>query len=420
MTCRLLAIAAPGLIGSTWRLWTGDSTFPQIPLFGWAGRLPRWCDTIALGVGAASLIGMLVARFGARISRAALVSFAAATAALTVLNQHRLQPWAYELVVMAIVLGIASPARAALWLRWLVVSIYFHSALSKLDHSFLHTHGQYLAEGLLNALGGTLRPWPEAARVYAALLLPAGELAAAVGLCTRRWRRAALAAALSMHALLVLALGPWGLRHEAAVLVWNVFSAALALVLFEPLLAGKLAGPVFRGNSAELAACEGKTPCRRLSALDRAAGGLVAAVVLSPLLEPLGWFDHWPAWALYASRPERVRVSVHERQRKHLPGEIRQHVAKPPFAEPWCRVRIDRWSLAAVSAPITPEVRFQLGVALVISEHCRDGRDVRVDLESAAHRWTGARSARRLLGAAEIRAELQRCRLNGFPRRTGR
>ena len=53
-------------------------------------------------------------------------------------------------------------------------------------------------------------------------MFPLGELAVAVLLLHRRTWTWGLAGSIAMHGLLLLALGPWGLGHRPAVLVWNV------------------------------------------------------------------------------------------------------------------------------------------------------------------------------------------------------
>ena len=83
----------------------------------------------------------IVAR-GGRWPAAGLLLFAAATARMVALDQLRLQPWAYQFMLMAVVLALAERNAAFALLRLLIVAFYFHSALTKFDYSFLHTLGQ--------------------------------------------------------------------------------------------------------------------------------------------------------------------------------------------------------------------------------------------------------------------------------------
>ena len=45
---RLIALTAIALVASTWRLWTPDTDFPQIPWFAWGCRMPAMADWGAL------------------------------------------------------------------------------------------------------------------------------------------------------------------------------------------------------------------------------------------------------------------------------------------------------------------------------------------------------------------------------------
>ena len=102
------------------------------------------------------ILGLVLAGFapdGRRLTPASLLLFASATLALSLFDQQRLQPWAYQFMLVAVVLALSPPQAALGLLRLLVISFYFHSAITKFDYSFLHTLGQQF----LAALGGHLR-----------------------------------------------------------------------------------------------------------------------------------------------------------------------------------------------------------------------------------------------------------------------
>src|SRR5690606_921169 len=121
---------------------------------------------------------------------------------------------------------------------------------------------------------------------------------------------------------------------------------------------------------------ENQTPALPQPRHDAPAGSLTGlaaetaiwAAMLLPLLEPWGRFDTWPSWGLYASRPARAEVFVHRDARARITGPAAGFIAEPRDASPWCLVRIDRWSLAALNAPVYPQDRFALGTALALSE----------------------------------------------------
>ena len=84
-----------------------------------------------------------------------------AMAGLVALDQHRLQPWMYEFLLL---LGIGIAARGTTAVRCsraVVISIYFWSGVSKIDPGFLESHGRLLLEGLLQSVGLSDRLWTE-------------------------------------------------------------------------------------------------------------------------------------------------------------------------------------------------------------------------------------------------------------------
>jgi hypothetical protein len=145
----------------------------------------------------------------------------------------------------------------------------------------------------------------------------------------------------------------------------------------------------------------------------------VAFVMVFPLTQLFGLCDVWPAWAVYATGPERLRVFVRLADRDHVPASIHRYLQEPRFEGDLCLVRIDRWSLDACRAPIYPQNRFRLGVALAIADQSALGEAILVEVDGAANRFTGERTSRQLKGRAAIVSELNGYWLNGFPRKNG-
>ena len=214
-----------------------------------------------------------------------------------------------------------------------------------------------------------------------------------------------------MHSLLIAALGPWGAGHKAGVLLWNVSFIIQNIVLFG------MAGANDKATVAVPIAAGSETQRSWIgSVLRGAVRATVAIAILFPLTQPFGLCDTWPAWAVYATGPERVRVFVAEIDREHLSAGVRPYLEPPRFRDGRCLVRIDRWSLDATQAPIYPQNRFKLGVALDLAVRGRLKEPILVEVDGSANRWTGTCESRELIGADEISAELARDWLNGFPR----
>ncbi len=386
--CRWWAVAGLALFGATWKLWTAPTEFPQVPLFGWAESLPPIVDWLAFGV----LLGSLAMAAWKPDSRRRWIAIGVSLGVLMVLDQHRLQPWAWQLLLMAVLFpthqaslpsadhssesspiplhGLGGLTPSARLLRVLTISIYFWSAISKLDADFVASHGQTLIEALFRSVGINAAHWPASAKSWLSGFLPAGELLVAIGLCCPRTRRAALIAATTLHVGLILALGPLGLGHRPGVLLWNV-----AFIGHDWLLFGRSAGGV---SKLTRSASEGEcfTTHSIESFVKRSPSlalrvGLIAFVSIWPVTERWGLCDRWLAWSVYAARSERVSVALTDEGLLRLPESARRCVTDGELP-------LDRWSLVALDVPIYPQLRFQFGVVEWLLRRCGEENLVEV------------------------------------------
>ena len=403
---RVIAVAALALLGSTWRLWTPDTGFPQIPWFSWACRLPAPVDRVALAGLVASCLVLLLAGSNSPWRRRGLCLFAVSLMLLLLPSQQRLQPWAWEFLLIAVILAVAPAEQTLRLLRWLVAGIYIHSALSKVDVSFFDDHGELLLGGLLNALGLGNEFWTERARLFAIGFFPAGELVIGIGLLVPALRRWALRGSYLMHALLLLTLGPLGLDHKPGVLIWNVFFIAQNRLLFRTALVTGEIQPDTDTNAAQA----GNSGRRVI------ATGIVVVATLCPLLQNLGWFDAWPSWAVYSARPSLVAVMVAENRVEDLPPGLQEFVGPPQPLTEWRPLNLDSWSFATLNCPIYPEERFRIAVIRAWATEGELGDDIQVDVRGAPNRWTGRREATEIAGVEDLQSFAERYRLNTTPR----
>jgi Methylamine utilisation protein MauE len=342
------------MLALSWPIWTNDCLFPQVPFLPWLGEpigLARWLRFIAL------LLTLLVGIMRPRV----WLSSIGILAWLFAEDQHRLQPWVYQFCLFG--LGIASlPPRLALWAsRVVLIALYVHSGLSKLDATFSREMGPLFLGTMFSPIGVDIRAWPASLRAALSLSLPLFELLVGVGLITPSKRRLALVGAVVLHLSLIAILGPWalGLGHSTIVLIWNMFLLVEALILFRGNESLMPRTPTFANNAS----------AGRLDHLPRhlAHGTILTILVLLALFLPLGerWgvWDSWPSFALYASHVERVLIDV--RERDDWPEGIRRHVAEISIepGSPWHRLDVTEWSLAERGTPPYPQARAILGVA---------------------------------------------------------
>jgi hypothetical protein len=392
------------LFFATWTLWTSQTEFPQVPLFGWARSLPGFVDWLAFGV----VLGSLIVAIVQPSSRRCWGALAVALSVLFLLDQHRLQPWAWQLFLMAAAIlrsqasdgsqpngtrsvngmalaagdlpenvEIASPVASAIplnvseigrhlparLLRGLTISIYFWSAVSKFDAGFFASHGQTLVEALFHSIGITAAGWPARVKWWLAFALPLGELLVAVGFCWPRTRRATLFAATALHVGLILALGPLGLGHRPGVLLWNIAFIGHDWLLFRSQASG--AASALRPGDDDIG---GLTPPRS------PARFLILFACVWPITERWGLCDHWLAWSVYSTRIERVSVTLTDEGVRRLPESARRLAVD---GELW----LDHWSLAALDVPIYPQLRFQFGVIEGLRHRCGADHLVEINVQ---------------------------------------
>src|SRR5262249_17265587 len=150
-------------------------------------------------------------------------------------------------------------------------------------------------------------------------------------------------------------------RHSAIVLVWNGVTAVQVWVAF---------GPGVGSDSTALRPERGTI-----------AGWLVRGVVFAGIVLPLGeragYWDAWPAHALYASHVERTDVFLHEDGLEAYPPEVRRH-AHSSGAGPWRRLDLTAWSRAVRGVPVYPSGRACNGLAEALAARYGDRGLVRV------------------------------------------
>jgi hypothetical protein len=388
---RWWAAAGLALFAATWKLWTPQVEFPQIPLCAWYRWLPASIDWFACG----AILGTLALALGWPDRAGVWAAFAVALSVSLLGDQHRLQPWAWQLLLLSV--WWASSRRhdvRLLWhdvrlLVWMTVGIYFWSAVSKLDAMFFESHGQTLVTALFQVLGVRVANWPAAVRWWLAALLPASEWMISLGLLWPQSRRIAWLAAIGLHVGLLLALGPWGLHHRPGVLIWNVAFIGHIWLLF-----GR------RWSVPTLTLAEAIRQSGRFENIVRSA--IVFAVCLWPISERWGLCDRWLAWSVYSGRGEQVRVALTKLGWQRL----------PPAAQPLAidgELRLDRWSLVALDVPIYPQLRFQLGAVDWLCQRCGCENIV----EITVHRAVGGLER---LTVAELDELRRTFRINTRPR----
>lgn len=389
------------LLAITWRLWTPQTDFPQIPFFGWLVNAPGIVDWIALTGTSIGLIAMMLTN--EKRAQPAIGLFLVSIIPLVLLNQHRLQPWAYLLIVASGLL-LSLPRQTCLtWLRRIVISIYIYSAISKLDYQFVFTVGKQMLGVLTGLVGLELDGVSQPTQIGLVLCLPLAELLVGVLLMFQKMVRPAGWLAIGLHVSLLLVLGPLGLNHQPGVLVWNGWFIVQAWLLF----ASPRSLPTQPTDSTNPP--NGSTAPNASRPADLAWAGRILATfviffpitcVVSPWVELPIKADHWIAWEVYAPRSSRATSQT--------PA---QDNTAPTFQTP------NQLSLDRLGVPVYPQDRFQVGCWLALFEPIKtNGRPPAIIVSGTADRLTGQRQQIRIDGPVAAQKYRNRLWFNTQPR----
>ena len=397
---RLIGLFSLIQIGLTHPLWltTFTSLNPRIPWFEAFCHTNPLVDLTFVVVMIWSGLWMLFGTATLRTTVRSSLLFVISAVVCNLFDQHRLQPWMLQFVVSSALIGLLPTGKGLRLYQWFVCSIYLYSAISKFDAAFLETHGEMLLNGLVNGIGIDTQFWEPQTRKLFVLALPTGELLVAVLLLWNRTRFAGLLSSVAMHIALIWTLGPTGLNHEYGVLGWNTFFILQNLILF-----GRAAtsNPLLKVRSPSLNTF--------------LANAIAAIAILCPILENWNHYDHWPAWAVYCSRPAQVRILIEQSALSYLPAEI-QKLTTAELMSDESQLSLDRWSFETRYCPVYPQLRYRLALALVLLKDVPDDA-VRIEIRQTPDRWTGQRELIQHKGKKEVAAYCERFSVNTKPMR---
>ena len=391
------------LLAITWRLWTPQTEFPQIPFFSWLVDVPSFVDWVALLGTSIGLIAMLFT--SGRMAKPAISLFLISIVPLVLLNQHRLQPWAYLLIVTSSLLLCLPNKTCLTWLRRIIISIYLYSAISKLDYQFVFTVGDQMLDVLAGFVDLEPDGLPQWAQVSLVLCLPLAELIIGLLLLFPKTARPAGWLAIGLHASLLLILGPFGLNHQPSVLAWNGWFIVQAWLLFTTRT--QQAGDSIQPDN-EIPKSQSRPV--ELIWLGRILATFVILFPLTCVVSP--WFelpvkaDHWIAWEVYAPRSSRATTQ------SPMPPTSAQQWPTPMFQTP------NQWSLDQLGVPVYPQARFQFScwLTLLHQQNGTNGRPPAVIASGTANRLTGEREQTRINGPVDAQKYRNRLWFNTRPR----
>lgn len=346
---RLLALFQVLLMLCTWPLWLNSGHFPAVPLFS-LPTIPQQIPAVISGLLTIACLWLVfrTAPSAFEFTTASslwlpgLILFTGVLAGCC--NQHCLQAWNVFFLWAVASCLIRDPNLQLRALRQLPACVYVCSGLSRLSLQPEAGPTGMILEQLMQFLPSAMQP---EATGFQLLCHSAawGELSIGLLLLIRGPAgRAGVVAAMLLHAALLAALGPVGLNHSPAVLLWNVSFLLLLPLLFREFVPK----PVARVSVA------GRRP---------ATARTVWACLLwcTSLGGLIGLTDNWPSWQLYSPRPEQWQLWIDHLYAGRVPYPFATAVSGTSV-DGMVAVRLDVASLRQTGSPLYPEDRFQLAL----------------------------------------------------------
>ncbi|HEX6038033.1 hypothetical protein [Longimicrobium sp.] len=362
-------------------LWLTERDYPPVPVLGWLPQPPAPLDWVLFVVMLATLVASAAVPRPRRFIQVAL----GITALWLVLDQTRWQPYMLTYVIAGVALMMREAA--AEWrplamapLQLALACTYLWSGLHKLNYTYLTTEYAYTAGPLFRWLGVDVETVGRGGIAFA-LVTALVEVAMGIGLLLPRTRRAAVVAALGVHAFILLMLGPLGHGVNAVVWPWNVFTAVAVWALFWPGATSAAFDNARRAWWRALRTRSGTFAARPV-AVSWYAVLLLCGV--APALSLVGLWDASLSFQLYAGKQRQVTIGYAPDRMDALPAAARRAVRIEGVVD------LTQWSMGEMAvAPVT-QPRVVRAIGRLLARRAPDAY-IRVIVHGSPDLRTGAR-----------------------------
>jgi hypothetical protein len=385
----LLTAASLGLIASL-PAWMNTRSFPLVPIVPAFPILPSPGDKVLLG---AMLAALIVALWSYRVG---VMVFLCTSFFAFCEDQNRGQPWLYMYWVM-LALSLASSPVSVAACRIAMPVVYFWSGVQKLNHGFFAVIPGWFVTPAVK--------WHWPAPIIEALkagvaAAPFIEIALAILLWIPRLRSSTIAAALVLHSVSLIFLGPLGYNYNWVVWPWNAAMMALVWGLFSrsrffkdsvrdsaeksATMPGSVSPkkPIAKSVEPAIAVSSIGETLRQLCNSRPACLALLLYALL-PLLSFGGWWDSYFSFSLYAENAARANIFITQTFADRLPVELRKYVQ--PFAAPYdpqhqgpLMLGFDPWCYEELHVPPIPEVRNFKGIFNHLKRYAQRPEELRM------------------------------------------
>jgi hypothetical protein len=332
-------IVAAGLllsIASSWKLWTSDHLFPQVPVFQLGFSIIHPFDYILFGLFIISIAGIVVSKK----TKFFIVATVTMGVLLALLDQNRLQPWFYMYLIILAILGfynwrVDDPRNhTGIYTAVTIVigAIYFWSGIQKINPGFMPSTWSWFIE----PLGKILTP-EECGVIYKfGYVVPYLEIAIGIGLFFDLTKRVLIPIAITMHLVILILLSPFFHNYNHTVWGWN--ACMILLVYF-----------LFAGNTQSK---------YRQFAYVREFRPLFLVILLTVCLPALNLFNKWDSYLsanLYSGNSAQVEIYLTERAKNKLPYYVQYYTRNDGGG--LYALQLKKWAMDEIGVPGYPEPR---------------------------------------------------------------
>lgn len=335
-------------------VWIGPRSYPLAPVFDFLPPAGHPVDYL--------LFGLLFALAGAALVSPRPQKFIAALLAVTVifclLDQTRCQPWVfmYAFLLATLVLfswdgeDLAGRNRALNICRLIMAGTYLFSGLQKINQNFVRNDFPWIVSPITDVI-----PAVAPALHWLGIAAPFIQVAFALGLLTRRFRRISLVAAVAMHIFILGMFGPLGLDWNNIIWPWTVAMAVFDILLF----AGK------QEFSWRDIVWSGRHPYH--------AGVLVMFIGL-PVLSFFNMWDSYLSAALYSGNLTDAEIYTNDRGGNSLPEQFKAYLVHT--SADTNVINIQQWAIEDLNVTAYPEVKVYKKIAKDVCHYLRNPADL--------------------------------------------
>jgi hypothetical protein len=335
-------------------LWIGPRSYPLTPVFDLLPQAGHPADYVLF----ATLFALAAAILVSPRPQKFIVTFLAITIIFCLLDQTRWQPWVFQYGFLLATLAlfswdnedVAGRNRALNIARLIMVGTYLFSGLQKVNLNFMESDFPWIASPITDVI-------PRAAPALHGLGMAAPfiEVAFALGLLTRRFRRISLIAAVAMHVFILGMFGPLGLNWNNIIWPWTAAMAVLDILLFTDKQDFSWRDIIWSGRHPYHA-------------------GVVLVFIGLPLLSFINLWDSYLSAALYSGNLSEAEIYTSDSGRSSLSEGLMTYLIHT--SDDTNVINIQRWAIEDLNVTPYPEARVYKKIAKQLCLHLRNSADL--------------------------------------------